>query len=189
MKHKKALLGTVVLVSILAVAGCATVFAYSSAVTGWRAQTNSAALHRRGPLHQRPGGTRILQTLPTVMEVARHNEFQKQQPLPPLERTITDAAVVRQLYADLRNLPPFPKGTVNCPADFGVSYTVVFRDGAHIDLSAKLDGSGCKAVWINGKTYSSDGPSGRAFWALLGKTLHLTPRQLAGVPGSYREIR
>ncbi|MHB1629069.1 MAG: hypothetical protein ACYCVB_11970 [Bacilli bacterium] len=188
MKRKQTLLGAAVLGSVLTVAGCASVSAHSHVDAGGRYQTAGAAPHRQGPLHQGPG-PQILQRLPTVMDAARRNEFQKQQPLPPLRRTITDVAAVRRLYMDLRNLPPFPKGAFHCPADFGVSYTLTFREGVHVDLSAKVDGSGCRGILINGKSYAGDSRSGRAFWALLGKTLHLTARQLAGVPGSYTGSR
>jgi hypothetical protein len=60
---------------------------------------------------------------------------------PPLDRTVTDAAVASRLYEDIRALRPQPDGTYFCNLDFGVRYELsFFADGDRI-LHGVMHGS------------------------------------------------
>ena len=81
---------------------------------------------------------------PNILHVVRYNGLQKVQPVPPLDVTISDAAQVQRLYAALLAIPPAPlvSGPVNCPADFGISYSLTFFQDQKGVLSAEGDASG-----------------------------------------------
>jgi len=59
--------------------------------------------------------------------------------------TITDAPRVRALAAALCALPPMPPG-LQCPADFGGMYQLVFADGGSSFRPVRIQTSGCRAV-------------------------------------------
>lgn len=81
--------------------------------------------------------------------------------LPPLDRSITDAAVVMRLASDFEQLPPLPSGTFSCPADAGPTYTLAFSIAGTSPWSAVISVAGCRAVTL------SDGPTR---WAALNTT-------------------
>ena len=78
-------------------------------------------------------------------------------------------------------LPPFPAGTIACPADFGTSYKLVFEDRGQPALTAVISAQGCRGVTLS---------DGRVLWALsspsldtdLGAALGLTQDQLIPFP-------
>jgi hypothetical protein len=74
----------------------------------------------------------------------------------PFSATATDAAKVRALDAELRALPAVGSGPVNCPADWGIRYTLTFRRGDVVVETWSLDDAGCQFA---------SGPNG-ARWAL-----------------------
>jgi hypothetical protein len=59
--------------------------------------------------------------------------------------TITDEPQVRALAAALCALPPMPPG-LQCPADFGGMYQLVFADGGRSFRPVRIQTSGCRAV-------------------------------------------
>lgn len=109
--------------------------------------------------------------------------------LPPLDQTITDAATVVRLWADIEGLPTFPAGTISCPIDFGTSYTLTFNDPGQPALMAVISALGCRPVKLS---------DGRVLWALdspslysdLGSALELSPDELIPVPctGPHRTV-
>ena len=101
--------------------------------------------------------------------------------LPALDQTIADLGTVARLRADIVRLPPFPAGTIACPADFGTSYKLVFEDRGQPALTAVISAQGCRGVTLS---------DGRVLWALsspsldtdLGAALGLTQDQLIPFP-------
>jgi len=78
---------------------------------------------------------------PNILTVVRYNDM---QPIPPLEVTIDEPAVVQNVYAALSAIPPasrFP-GPYYCPSDFGINYVLTFRHGEAAVLSATADPGG-----------------------------------------------
>ena len=128
--------------------------------------------------HLRPGSTVGSTRRVTAVSISLIDALGSQHPLPPVSRLITDAAVASKLYEDVLALPPFPKETMHCPADFGTDYGLDFKVGPNLLELAKVDASGCESVTMNGRTYWAGTNKGAAFWHLLGRTLHLAPAQL-----------
>jgi hypothetical protein len=59
--------------------------------------------------------------------------------------TVTDAPQVRALAAALCALPPMPQG-MQCPADFGGAFRLVFAAGGRDFQPVRVQQSGCRAV-------------------------------------------
>lgn len=121
---------------------------------------------------------------PDTLTIVRRNPLHQQlPPLPPTVR-VHDPTVVRQFYADVLTLPAMPRGPIDCPADFGVTYHLTFIQRGSVVLTANADGSGCEVVRLsNGSVlWAVPQPGGAAFRNLLARTLGLSPKQLTGVP-------
>lgn len=76
--------------------------------------------------------------------------------LPPSVYTITNSAQADALYAAMRALPSFPKGTFFCPMDNGSEYDLTFYRGQTLISWAVVDPSGCQQVEL---------PNGDIRWA------------------------
>ena len=77
-----------------------------------------------------------------------------------LSKTQHNAALVQALFSQLCaavSHPSAAKGTVRCPADFGISYTGTFYDGSRTLATFSYGASGCEAVSLtaDGKTQST----------------------------------
>jgi hypothetical protein len=77
-----------------------------------------------------------------------------------LSVTQTDPAKVRALFAQFCNAVGHAytvKGTVHCPADFGISYSGTFYDGSRTLAKFVYGASGCQTVSLtaDGKTQST----------------------------------
>ena len=95
-------------------------------------------------------------------------------------QTVNDAAKAQHLYNAVRNLPqPTGNGMINCPLDLGTRYQLAFRSASGVQLTARLDGSGCHFLVIaGGQGYFTDA----AFWQLLAETFGISEEQLLPVP-------
>jgi len=81
--------------------------------------------------------------------------------------TVRDPSRVRALAAGLCALPLMPRGLVNCPADFGGAFRLVFAAGRRGFSPVGVQGSGCRIVTGVGPARSwSRSPQ---FKRLLGK--------------------
>jgi hypothetical protein len=76
--------------------------------------------------------------------------------LPPVNRAISDPAVISRLTADINQLRGFPAGVTSCPIDFGTSYQLVLRSDGKPGLTAVISAQGCKGVKLG---------NGRELWA------------------------
>jgi hypothetical protein len=97
----------------------------------------------------------------------------------PAGVTIRDPARVRAVAAALCALPAVAPGAVNCPADFGGSYRLVFAAGGRAYPPVLLRASGCRTV-------SGLGPArdtSVAFWILLARELG-TRHPMGGTPAA-----
>jgi hypothetical protein len=77
-----------------------------------------------------------------------------------LSKTQNNAALVQALFSQLCaavSHASAAKGTVRCPADFGISYTGTFYDGSRTLAKFSYGASGCEAVTLtaDGKTQST----------------------------------
>jgi hypothetical protein len=96
---------------------------------------------------------------------------------PPRGITITDTPRVRALAAALCALPPMPPG-LQCPADFGGVFRLVFAAGGHDFHPVRIQLSGCRAVAGIGPTRSwSRSPR---FGQLLTRTVGGKGRMIPG---------
>jgi len=97
---------------------------------------------------------------------APHNRFSFSF---PVVVTVKDPAAVRHVARALCVLPRYLRGPVHCPADFGITYELVFTAGQRRLPAVIVDATGCQAV--NGL-----GPQLRAtyrFWDTLGRAMGL----------------
>jgi len=77
-----------------------------------------------------------------------------------LSKTQHNATLVRALFGELCAAVSYPstaKGTVRCPADFGISYLGTFYDGSRTLAKFIYGASGCQIVSLTagGKTKST----------------------------------
>ncbi len=96
--------------------------------------------------------------------------------LPPLDRTIHSATIVRALAADVESLPRYPLDE-RCPADFGTYYFLTFTFLGSSPLSAKIEAEGCEVVQVPGKPVQWAARSPQ-LWADLTRALGFDPRNL-----------
>lgn len=101
--------------------------------------------------------------------------------VPEIDPTITNRDVAGTLAGDIEALPPFPKGAIMCPADFGTTYDLTFSTDSGARWSAVLSALGCRGVDLS---------NGRTLWAYdasklftdLGSALGLAPDELIPRP-------
>jgi len=77
-----------------------------------------------------------------------------------LSKTQRNAALVQALFGQFCaavSHPSAAKGTVRCPADFGISYTGTFYNGSRTLAKFVYGASGCQSVSLtaNGKTWTT----------------------------------
>lgn len=76
----------------------------------------------------------------------------------PDRLSATSPAAARAVARAVCALPPFPKATLNCPADFGISYRLSFAAERGRIRPVLADASGCESV---------SGPFAPPRWAAL----------------------
>lgn len=111
----------------------------------------------------------VNQANPKSVQIIRNVKSMK-----PLNVTISNSNMARKLYNDIRALKPFPNGSMSCPADFGVNYTLKFKNGSRNVLTANADPNGCREVHVStGKNVWAVNQTGQRFWTDLTKSLGL----------------
>ena len=100
----------------------------------------------------------------------------------PPEVTVTRADEVRAAAGALCALPGMPSGTINCPADFGITYHLVFYIGVRALAPVEVEASGCQVVhglgavrWVSGSP---------EFWPVLGAAMGIPSPTYATFRGS-----
>src|SRR5215470_15366685 len=90
--------------------------------------------------------------------------------------TVTDASQVRALAAALCALPPMPQG-LQCPADFGGMFRLVFAAGGRDFQPVRVQQSGCRAVLGIGpaRSWSRSPRPGRPLTGTVGGTGRMIP--------------
>jgi hypothetical protein len=156
--------------SLSVVVVCAVVFA-AAAIGAVR--TPAAAGQ-----HEAQAVRAISQSMPTSMTVTEVSKFVSRRNGHPEVWNIANAALARRVYEDILHLRHFPKGIMNCPADMGPDYTIVFKESGKVLATAVADASGCNAVRMDGRTYWGAGPGTQRFWDALAQALHRTPEGL-----------
>jgi hypothetical protein len=95
----------------------------------------------------------------------------------PAGFTLRGPARVQAVAAALCALPAMPGGPVNCPADFGGTYRLVFAAAGQAYPPVLVKVSGCRTVSGLGPVRATSG----AFWVLLARELG-THHQPPGPP-------
>jgi hypothetical protein len=90
-----------------------------------------------------------------------------QNPAPPVNVTVTDAAAVQALFDATLALSPVVPGDYNCPFAAGVDYHLTFTSGS---ASAVIDFTPDGCEWVTLPDGSTRGASA-AYWSLLATTL------------------
>jgi hypothetical protein len=96
---------------------------------------------------------------------------------PAVSVNLTDAAA-RKLYADTLALPELNPSVHSCPANFGITYSVVFSDGGTQLATASITPAGCQVVTLTSKTTSVVLSPDADYWPLLAADLGITETQI-----------
>jgi hypothetical protein len=92
----------------------------------------------------------------------------------PVHVVSTDASAVAAVARTACGLPVVPPGAYNCPADFGVSYTLTFLADATDVGTITANPSGCRFLTGLGPSRNA----GQSFWDQLAVALALpAPRE------------
>ena len=98
-------------------------------------------------------------------------------PAPAVSASVTfDAA--RKVYADMLALPEHVPVTHTCPANYGVTYQVVFYDAGAELVTAAMTPAGCEVVILTSKTSSAALDPNPDFWRQLSTDLGITEAQI-----------
>lgn len=127
------------------------------------------------PLTASPPLCRAAGTL-TELSVTRTDAFPQNQisfVFPPFV-TSTDVTAIASVARAACGLPDFPAGAYNCPLDYGVTYSLVFKSGTVEVGTVTADPTGCPTLTGLGPTRSAD----QSFWDQLAVALGLpAPRE------------
>src|SRR6266699_6690261 len=155
--------GTVLAVLLCsALAGCGSVTASSAAGPGATssppAASSAAAAASSAPATAATGCASVNQA--TSVTVHRTMHLVEPTRMGALSKTQNNAALVRALFGQFCAAVAHAaaaKGTVRCPADFGVSYSGTFYDGRRTLAKFVYGASGCQTVSLtaDGKTQSA----------------------------------
>src|SRR5436305_13380984 len=121
---------------------------------------------------------------PMVLHVVRPSLVGYHQPVPPLDRTVRDAAAVQRLYAVALALPR--QHVHPCPNDFGLIYHLTFLKGASQLQQMDVQPLGCHWVFLG---QADSRQADQAFFTLLAHTIGLPSLIPAGLLPSSRAIR
>jgi hypothetical protein len=133
--------------AVIAAGAVIVLAACGSTAAGGAGHPASAAGHSSGPaaVAGAPAGVPLCAAAQRVDRVVASLPAGHLRELLPRGVTITDAPQVRALAAALCALPPMPPG-VQCPADFGGMFRLVFAAGGQSFHPVHIQTSGCRAV-------------------------------------------
>jgi hypothetical protein len=129
--------------AVIAVSAVIVLAACGSTAAGGTGHPASAAGHSTGPATI--AGAPLCAAAQKVDRVVASLPAGHLRETLPRGITITDAPQVRALAAALCALPPMPAG-LQCPADFGGMFRLVFAAGARSFRPVRIQTSGCRAV-------------------------------------------
>jgi hypothetical protein len=133
--------------AVIAVSAVIVLAACGSTAAGGAGHPASAAGHSTGPtaVAGAPAGVPLCAAAQKVDRVVASLPAGHLREILPRGVTITDAPRVRALAAALCALPPMPPG-LQCPADFGGMFRLVFAAGGQSFRPVRIQTSGCRAV-------------------------------------------
>src|SRR5262245_65875946 len=134
--------------AVIAVSAVIVLAACGSTAAGGAGHPASAgAGHSTGPaaVASASAGVALCAAAQKVDRVVATLPAGRLRQLLPRGITVTDAPQVRALAAALCVLPPMPPG-LQCPADFGGVFRLVFAAGGHDFQPVRVQQSGCRAV-------------------------------------------
>lgn len=104
----------------------------------------------------------------------------------PAEVTVTEPSAVQAVAEALCALPPLPAGIFNGPADFGITYELVFSAGKRRLPAVTVAAGGLQTVRGLGYTRWLLAPSNSSarFWHTLGTAMGLTSASNATFAGA-----
>ena len=88
---------------------------------------------------------------PTILHVTRTDPSANNN-IGPLDKTVTDASTVQNLYTMAQKLPAYPTGTSisqSCLNDLGVIYHLDFRQDSSDVQHMNLDPGNCKILYLS----------------------------------------
>ena len=129
--------------AVIAVSAVIMLAACGSTTAGGAGHPASTAGHSAGPTAV--AGAPLCAAAQKVDRVVVSLPAGHPRELLPRGVTITDAPRVRALAAALCALPPMPPG-LQCPADFGGMFRLVFAAGGQSFRPVRVQTSGCRAV-------------------------------------------
>jgi hypothetical protein len=167
--------------AVIAVSAVIVLAACGSTAAGGAGHPASAdAGHSTGPaaVASASAGVPLCAAAQKVDRVVASRPASHLREILPRGITITDAPRVRALAAALCALPPMPPG-LQCPADFGGVFQLVFAAGGRDFHPVRIQLSGCRAVAGIGPTRSwSRSPR---FGQLLTRTVGGKGRMIPGM--------
>ena len=119
-----------------------------------------------------PGTTPAVSGNPTVLQVTRTDPSATNN-IGPLNKTVTDASEVQNLYAMAQKLPAYPVGSSisqSCLNDLGVIYHLDFRQNGSDVQRMNLDPGNCKILYFSQTDLRQ---ASDAFLNLLKQALHV----------------
>jgi hypothetical protein len=133
--------------AVIAVSAVIVLAACGSIAAGGAGHPASAAGHSTGPaaVAGASAGVPLCAAAQKVDRVVASLPAGHLRALLPRRITITDAPQVRALAAALCALPPMPPG-MQCPADFGGVFRLVFAAGGRDFHPVQIQTSGCRVV-------------------------------------------
>src|SRR5579885_2609588 len=101
-------------------------------------------------------------------------QIKTDEPLPPNAKpkpdvTLTDGALVQQLYTTIYALPQMPENQA-CTTELGPHYTLTFFQDTQMLVTVLAMRDGCRPVSISGETGDRQGTA--EFWALLDQAIY-----------------
>ncbi|WP_201732388.1 hypothetical protein [Acidithrix sp. C25] len=100
----------------------------------------------------------------------------------PTNVAVSNAILVRNVARALCALPKMPSGSINCPADFGITYRLAFFAGDREFPKVTIDSTGCASVkGIGAIRWVEQSPN---FWHVLGVAMGLSTPGYATFRGS-----
>ncbi len=121
------------------------------------------------------------QAHPTKLVIKRNGKLQQVDRQPPSQYVVNDPQLAEKIFTGVLSLKAAPQGPIACPADYGISYRMIFYEKGKKVLSDDVNGGGCRFLTVQGKGFKTND----SFWQLMQQATGMNARQLWAAPGSF----